>query len=476
MNRLERLRARLAEAEARLNTLRAGLLELAERDGELAGDDAARWTAENAEFDQLRTEIPTIEAEIAQVEQFLDAGQSGAGERSGLTVIRRQPDPLEDEQVQYGPVEQVRGAARTAIERMTDAPDHVRSDLTSMLGRADNRAGSLARHMIAAGRDSYRSAFRKILAGDSWDLTELERRSVAHVRAAGLTDTLGGYAVPTVLDPTLILTGAHDGLTPNPVRELARVRPITGDNLNLTTTSGVTASYSSEAAESVDGAPTFGRLTLSPIRADVMIPFSVEIQGDYAAFESDMRRLMMVAKDDLEISKFVNGVGTTEPLGIVYDLYTNYSGQVQASSTANALVAADVYAVTHKIAERYQTRAGFLANRFIYDVIRQLDTGGGASLWVQLAASTPGTLIGAPARQIASMDGTYGSGENYVLLYGDIAEAYTIVDRVGMSVELIPHLLGATNNLPTGQRGLYAWWRNGAAIVNSEAIGLLNVT
>jgi HK97 family phage major capsid protein len=56
-----------------------------------------------------------------------------------------------------------------------------------------------------------------------------------------------------------------------------------------------------------------------------------------------------------------------------------------------------------------------------------------------------------------------------VAAYGSIADAYTIVDRVGMQVELIPHLFGA-NRQPTGQRGLYAFARVGGGVVNENAI------
>jgi hypothetical protein len=35
-----------------------------------------------------------------------------------------------------------------------------------------------------------------------------------------------------------------------------------------------------------------------------------------------------------------------------------------------------------------------------------------------------------------------------------------------MDVELIPHLFATANNRPSGQRGLYAYWRNTTAIKN----------
>jgi len=54
---------------------------------------------------------------------------------------------------------------------------------------------------------------------------------------------------------------------------------------------------------------------------------------------------------------------------------------------------------------------------------------------------------------------------------GSFRSAFTIADRVGMTVELIPHLFGAAQgNLPTGQRGLYAFWRTGSKVVVPEAL------
>ncbi len=51
------------------------------------------------------------------------------------------------------------------------------------------------------------------------------------------------------------------------------------------------------------------------------------------------------------------------------------------------------------------------------------------------------------------MDSTVVAGAK-PLIVGDFA-SFLIVDRLGMSIELIPHLFGA-NRRPTGQRGLYA--------------------
>jgi predicted phage gp36 major capsid-like protein len=48
--------------------------------------------------------------------------------------------------------------------------------------------------------------------------------------------------------------------------------------------------------------------------------------------------------------------------------------------------------------------------------------------------------------------------------------------RIGFVIESIPHLFAAGNNLPSGQRGLFGYARNGSAVVDETAGALLNVT
>jgi HK97 family phage major capsid protein len=59
------------------------------------------------------------------------------------------------------------------------------------------------------------------------------------------------------------------------------------------------------------------------------------------------------------------------------------------------------------------------------------------------------------------------AGNRYLIL-GDFNQ-FLIVDKAGMDVEIIPHMFDVTNNMPTGQRGLYALWRNNSAILVPNA-------
>lgn len=50
----------------------------------------------------------------------------------------------------------------------------------------------------------------------------------------------------------------------------------------------------------------------------------------------------------------------------------------------------------------------------------------------------------------------------------DWKQAYCIVDRVGLTIQLIPQLLGSSLR-PSGQRGVFAYWRGGASPLVANA-------
>ncbi len=126
---------------------------------------------------------------------------------------------------------------------------------------------------------------------------------------------------------------------------------------------------------------------------------------------------------------------------------------------------------------RYRANASWVANRAIYNLVRQMDTSGGAQMWERIGADVPAMLLGRPALEAEDMDGAFSAtatANNYVLAYGDLSN-YVIADRVGMTVEFIPHLFATGNNRPSGSRGWYAYYRVGADVVNDGALRLLNV-
>jgi HK97 family phage major capsid protein len=67
------------------------------------------------------------------------------------------------------------------------------------------------------------------------------------------------------------------------------------------------------------------------------------------------------------------------------------------------------------------------------------------------------------------MSATVATGQRWAL-YGDFKRGYVIGDRLGMSASLIPHLFDQATARPTGQRGLYCYWRNSAVVAVPNAL------
>ena len=88
----------------------------------------------------------------------------------------------------------------------------------------------------------------------------------------------------------------------------------------------------------------------------------------------------------------------------------------------------------------------------------------------------PPELIGYPAHKASGMDATVTAlATNLVMILGDWNN-YVIADRIGMTLELVPHLFATAANRPSGERGLYGYARTGADSVNDAAFVLLDAT
>ena len=250
---------------------------------------------------------------------------------------------------------------------------------------------------------------------------------------------------------------------------------ITGKKWYGVSSAGVTVSRAAEGAQVADGSPTLAQPEVESIRVHGFVPFSIELGLAWGSLQTEIARLLQDAKDEEEADSFINGDGTgTNPNGLVATLA---SGSVVVTGDTSFGVE-DIYAVKNALPPRYRPRANWLAEGGIFDEVRQLDSAGGADLWVQLAGANPANLIGYPANEMSSMDGAVAD-TNDILLIGDFSR-FLIVDRIGMTVELIPHLFQQTTagsgvGLPTGQRGIYAHWHNNCEILDDNAFRLLRV-
>jgi HK97 family phage major capsid protein/HK97 family phage prohead protease len=362
----------------------------------------------------------------------------------------------------------IRDGARKAVEVAVFAHDRAdegqnKEQIERLL--AQDESGHFARHILATGSPVYQRAFAKVVAGKQ--LTTEEQRAIATVG----TTTTGGYNVPFTLDPTLILTS--DGSV-NPLRQMARVERLTqGNTWKGVTTAGVTLTRGPAELQPVTPKEvTFGQpeVTVQPVKAEIQ--FSIEADEDWPRLQTELARILQEAKDDEEAESFVNGVGTTVyPEGVAYGL----DASSDVGTTGDGLDVSDIYRLEGALPPKYRARAQFLANKSIYASIRQFSVGatGEGSVWQRgLAAGDPAQLLGYPAREISTMESDPTADGERVMLFGDFKAGFLIVDKVGMTIEIDPHVRDG-NGKWIGARALLAHYRNSSKVINDNALRAL---
>lgn len=354
--------------------------------------------------------------------------------------------------------------ARSAevVERLLDCgPDHERS--------------WLARYVTDSGSEHYRSAFAKlVMFGESRAALEwspAERAAYDRVsrlkqeqRAMSLTDSAGGFLVPFELDPTINIVNAG---SISPLLQISRVLQTVTDVWHGVSSAGVQASWDAEGTEVSDDSPVLAEPQIPAYKGQAFVPFSVEVQGDAVSLVSEIGKLLSDGMLQLLNEALTNGSGTGNPTGIVTAL-TGGSSVVNAATTGT-ITAADVYALQSSLPPRWQANARWIGNLAVQNVLRQAETANGSLVFPSLQNDPP-TLLGRPAHEASNMDAAIAAGNN-LLIYGDFTN-YVVTQRVGTSVELIPHLFG-DNRRPTGQRGLWMWARYGADSINDSAFRML---
>lgn len=471
----EEMRTRVEEIKARMREITVAV-------GTDAMDDEQReeWQRLDSEVIDLEARLRDHYVRVRRVEELYQEDDNRAtGYDPGPPTkggsgpkVPTDPTRLEEYRKATSNPEQLRrlfkdGAMKVADQSVYPHPsarsDTAKEHIEKLLER-DNDHGEIAQRIIATGSAMYRRAFGKMWSG--------QPLSPEEERALSLTTTAGGYAVPFTLDPTIIPTSNG---SVNPFRQISRMETITGNEWRGVASAGVTAAYAAEAAEATDNAPTLSQPTANVERAQVFIPFSIEIGSDWGSLESEMARLVQDAKDDLEADRFVHGLGhtATQPEGLLVG-----GTAILATAATATLAAGDVYGLENALPPRFRPRASIVGNRATYSRVRQLDTGGGANLWIRIGEGLPNSrtgalgeaLLGYPTYEASAYVSTVTSASSMITI-GDFSH-FLIVDRAGMNVELLPHLLGS-NRLPTGQRGLYFWWRNTSDVIAWEAFRTL---
>lgn len=460
----------------------------AARDSHYAEVQRLRRRSEVANRDLSRSEERSFRSHLSEVEDLSE-------------LLERIGDSPEARQIDYGQVIDARTtpdgdagttsrgpdaelALRTvdAAHRAGQLPDFAAEKVTALVEQGPAASRSLAaRWAVTAGAELYRSAFGKLLADPErghllWTREEQEAfQRVAQVQAemramsVGV-DAGGGFMVPMSLDPSILLSSAG---SINPLRRISRVVQTVTDSWNGVTSAGSTAEWKPEAAQVADASPTLAPAPIPVHFGDSYVPYSFEIGMDAPNFLQELSMVLRDAAEQLMNTAYTTGTGTGQPKGIVTAL-AGTASEINGGGT-EAIIAADAYTLQNALPPRFSARAQWAANLATINTFAQFETVNGALKFPEIRQNPP-QLLRKPLNELSNMDSVItpaATENNYVLLYGDFQQ-FVIVDRIGTSIELVPHLFGA-NNRPTGQRGALLWFRTGSDVVIANAFRMLDV-
>lgn len=460
----------LHDMEGRQTAIRSELANLSAIP-EPADDDLSWQNTLIAEFDDLEELVAPLRKRAQDLDRVMRTAQNPANVE-GPNTDNRTPDlvtrnvigqdPFRDlDRVRRNLVEpgECRGRALDAIEMASRRGDlnHDYAETATRMAQ-DQFVGQskVAQHILETGSPEYLEAFRAYMR---------DPQGFSSRAALSLTLANGGYLLPFVLDPSIILTNASSA---NPWRRISRVVQTTSNTWNGVNSAGVTAGMIGEGTVVADATPTVANIVITPQKANAWIFGSYEVLED-TDFGQQLPVLLADAKDRLEESQFATGNGTPP----------NTQGVVTAATvvvtTATTLVIAvgDIYAVQAALPPRFRNAPGaaWVANVAIINSFRQLDTAGGSSFWTNLGKGQPETLLGAPIYESTTMSATKAIG-SLEAIFGDFGQ-YIICDRVGVSMIYEPLVKDTATGRPTGQAGWFMFWRFGAQISTTNAFRVM---
>jgi HK97 family phage major capsid protein len=263
----------------------------------------------------------------------------------------------------------------------------------------------------------------------------------------------------------------------NPVRQIARQVTITGAReWRGVSSDGVSAAYVAEATVATDASPTLVQPAIITYQWRVFVPFSIELGQDWAGIDEELLRMSSDARDVNDATQFLSGNGTNAPVGLLAIGTTGSlttTQRVQSATTATYALA-DPWALSAAIPARFRASTTYAAAPAIWDQTYRFVGGNSTEPYQFSGGARDGNFLGQPKVEWSTMATTTTTGSK-VMVAGDFT-GFTIVDRLGTTMELIPHLFTASQGLlPSGQRGVYIFGRSGSGVTMPNAFRYLEV-
>jgi HK97 family phage major capsid protein len=273
----------------------------------------------------------------------------------------------------------------------------------------------------------------------------------------------GGYLAPTEFTTEFV----RDLTLFSPIRGIATVKPTSHGSVTLQRRTGVTnAKWKGELAAQEGSEPAFGQLEITAREVNTYVDISNQLLQD-SVVDADSEVRLALAEDfgQKEGLAFVKGDGVAQPAGLMTDSGVAYF----ANGHATVLSADALIGMIYSLPAYYRNRGTFLLNGNTLAVIRKLKDSTGQYLWQpSYQAGQPETILGRPVVEAVDMDDV--SAATFPVLFGDVATAYRIIDRIDLSVLVNPYLL-ATNSTTR----FHASRRVGGGVVQPNAVKKLKM-
>lgn len=465
MVNIDIMRGRLDEIETELRAIHGEAGESVLND-----EQTARWESLDTEAGEIRQNITKAEADEARAQRVAESRARWGSVQVAATKVDAFDLSALRGLDEASLVDRARMAFDPTFTRgaSSDAAAEVLRKIDAFRDAESEDAAALARYAIVHGSDAYRSAFRSWLKSASkGNAPVLSPAEVDAVRASmSLTSANGGYALPTLLDPTLIKTGTK---TKNPIRRIARVEQGMADKWNGVTSGNVTTYWKGEGSAFTDGSPTFGGVQVDAAMLTAYVTGSYEIFGDTNLL-TQLPGLIGEAIDMTEGVGFVSGSGSDAPYGIITAVSGTAGSLVTATTrgTFSSASSADTLAMFNALPSRYEDSATWVMNKATYLTVAQQVVGTTGVRVVDI--TNRDIILDMPVVRASSVTSTTTSG-NILAVLGDFSQ-YIIYDRLGVNVEFIQNVVDG-DGLPVGKRGLVAYKRVGANVSDVNAFRLL---
>tara|TARA_R100001369_G_C3316169_1_gene168144 strand:+ start:334 stop:1548 length:1215 start_codon:yes stop_codon:yes gene_type:complete len=281
-------------------------------------------------------------------------------------------------------------------------------------------------------------------------------------------DSLGGYYCPTEYVAELIKSVTEF----SPMRSLVKIRSTDKRGIEVPKRTGqFTAQWVAETATRTETTGyTTGLMSIDANECYAMVDMSQAMLEDSAFnMESEMATEFAEQFAVAEGTAIVAGDGVGKPLGI-----TDASSGVTSTNSGNSnlLTADGLYDLIYALKSDYLRSSRFVMNRATFASILQLEDTAGQKIFhvgLNLVSGAPSTIAGYGYTLAKDMPNV--SAGTKPIAFGDFARAYTLVDRVNMSIVRDPFTQQHLGNVRYTARR-----RVGGAVVLAEAIQLQNIS